>query len=99
MSSEHSARAKSTVGRLTTLRYVLANDISASACEAMRQNVELNGVGEKNGAGINGTGPHVTDGGSAGAAESAADEEAEMGRLGRREGCKGRVKVTEGDAW
>jgi tRNA (guanine26-N2/guanine27-N2)-dimethyltransferase len=34
-----------------TFRYVLANDLSPAACQAMRQNVNINGLGAQMGEG------------------------------------------------
>ncbi|TXT03826.1 hypothetical protein VHUM_04347 [Vanrija humicola] len=66
------------------VKVVLANDLSPSACEAMRQNVALNGVG-----------PVEKKEGEEGEAAEKKDEV----DLGRREGCTGYVHVNEGDAW
>jgi len=78
-------------------RYVLANDLSPSACEAMRMNVTYNGVQEV---------PAEPQTHSAEAAkqngnvDNATDEVTEDKLThGRRPGCKGKVRVTEGDAW
>lgn len=76
-------------------RYVLANDLSPSACEAMRMNVALNGVGEPVKKPVNGEG--LTEEESAANGEVSQAEQ--MERVGRREGCTGHVKINEGDAW
>lgn len=69
------------------VKVVLANDLSASACDAMRRNVALNGVGE------------VKEGEvKVGVKEEAKEDEGEKPDLGRREGCNGVVRVNEGDA-
>lgn len=94
-------------------RYVLANDISPSACEAMRQNVAFNGVGENVKrrhtetavSGAETAGAETEENGDAPGPSFMEDgpvstEEAEeMKRTGRRPDCRGRVKVNEGDAW
>ncbi|KAL1405404.1 RNA methyltransferase tRNA(m5U54)methyltransferase [Vanrija albida] len=66
------------------VKVVLANDLSPSACVAMRQNVALNGVG-----------PVEKKEGEEGAE---AEEKKDEVDLGRREGCTGYVHVNEGDA-
>ncbi|KAL7421561.1 RNA methyltransferase tRNA(m5U54)methyltransferase [Cryptotrichosporon argae] len=70
------------------VRVILANDLSPSACDAMRQNVALNGVGEDQR-------PGRADGADG---EEEASNVAEKADLGRREGCSGYVRVNEGDA-
>ncbi|WVR07192.1 N2,N2-dimethylguanosine tRNA methyltransferase [Kwoniella sp. DSM 27419] len=111
---------------IPNVKYVLANDLSPSACEAMRRNVAFNGVGVDDpiqptaeastsaepivGGATDGssTAPAApeqsgVDGGPA-EASAAAGEGTEGPRgevkdsVGRRPGCKGRVKINEGDA-
>ena len=65
------------------LRYVIANDLSATAAEAMRRNVELNGLG-----------PEKNQGSPA--EETTSTEEA---RPKSRKADLGKVRVNEGDAW
>ncbi|ORY32579.1 N2,N2-dimethylguanosine tRNA methyltransferase-domain-containing protein [Naematelia encephala] len=78
------------------VRHVLANDISPSACEAMRQNVALNGVGPTE------EPPSAGDSKVPQASQEDAEEAVlnggETDPLGRRPGCHGTVKVNEGDA-
>ncbi|OCF36687.1 N2,N2-dimethylguanosine tRNA methyltransferase [Kwoniella heveanensis BCC8398] len=133
---------------IPNVKYVFANDLSPSACEAMKRNVEFNGVGEvppglpssasktvaeavNTGAPLASTStdeavPIAIDGaetekpkgaesvldttssnaGSKSASDKAkkgTDGEAEVHEepkdaVGRRPGCKGRVKINEGDA-
>lgn len=71
---------------------VLANDISPSACEAMRMNVDYNDAGKA-------PDKPVTE-------EMSAEEKAQNGieedgneRSKRRPGCEGYVHVNENDAW
>lgn len=71
------------------VRTVLANDISPSACDAMRRNVALNGVGEP-------SQPTPSEAAPTGVTDEEMAENAPD--LGRREGCTGHVKVNEGDA-
>lgn len=110
MSSEWSGSFSWPLVRLIP-RYVQANDLSPSACDAMRMNVALNGVGEpmrKNGESSKSAAAQA-GAEQAGAGAVAADEEAaangqmteqeQMDRIGRREGAKGFVKINEGDAW
>lgn len=92
---------------LMLFRVVLANDLSPSACDAMRTNVALNGVGEADQVASNGT---AGDGTTEAAEEISPEEQAlneENGEpaavveddMGRRPGCHGYVHVNEGDAW
>jgi tRNA (guanine26-N2/guanine27-N2)-dimethyltransferase len=86
-------------------RVVLANDLSPSACEAMRTNVALNGVAEvprpprANGivSKAEGVGAEAEAEEEVANKKSKEDEAAE--RTGRREGARGGVRVNEGDAW
>ena len=94
-------------------RYVLANDISLSACDAMRMNVAYNGVGEdpERGGMSNGHPKALDDALSVpeDQEERVANGEAANGAAfgvaetqlphGRRPGCQGKVKINEGDAW
>lgn len=96
-----------------TIRVVLANDLSSSACDAMRMNVAYNGVGEEDpavlaeqaqGVGSAASGEGVSNGESKVDAKRApwsTIKEDENGLLpnGRRAECKGKVRVNEGDAW
>ncbi|WWC89490.1 N2,N2-dimethylguanosine tRNA methyltransferase [Kwoniella dendrophila CBS 6074] len=96
---------------IPNVKYVLANDLSPSACEAMRRNVTFNGVGEdsfisqrpqatsetkEEGTPIQVDKPDVKE-------EKPLEEKQEDGteikdKVGRRPGCRGRVKINEGDA-
>ncbi|ORX36858.1 S-adenosyl-L-methionine-dependent methyltransferase [Kockovaella imperatae] len=90
------------------VKCVLANDLSPSACEAMRMNVAYNGVAEDP---LNHppskAGPSRTDAaqsqteteeGSGKTAHGDADSSDKSIDVGRRAGCDGFVRVTEGDA-
>ena len=96
--SQTSSKIPSTcVGAPLTTRYVLANDLSPSACEAMRMNVTYNGVQEPP---ADQSLPGQTDAAQNGNAPAAPIEYVEEQLThGRRPGCKGKVRVTEGDAW
>ncbi|WVW83725.1 N2,N2-dimethylguanosine tRNA methyltransferase [Kwoniella bestiolae CBS 10118] len=107
---------------IPNVKYVLANDLSPSACEAMRRNVAFNGVGEDSLPPRKPWQPTVREEGTAIPAEngeaeevkveekteeaSAVEEKKEItedglevkDKVGRRPGCKGRVKINEGDA-
>ena len=101
---------------------MLANDLSPSACDAMRVNVRYNGVEEvekpapgggpasnangteaaaaQAGVAVDGSAQTVDEEGSAATqAASSSREETEQLPNGRRPGCKGGVRVNEGDAW
>ncbi len=101
-----------------SFRLVLANDISGSACEAMRMNVAYNGVAEipKQATAREKAPAEVKEAVvSEKPAEEVegenneelalnttieiAEEPSRYDEAGRREGCRGRVRVNEGDAW
>jgi tRNA (guanine26-N2/guanine27-N2)-dimethyltransferase len=77
----------------------------------MRTNVAFNGVGENvkppvaastsTAPGIEGAAGDIggPGGNTAGEVISEEDDAARMQEAGRRPGCRGRVKVNEGDAW
>jgi tRNA (guanine26-N2/guanine27-N2)-dimethyltransferase len=81
-------------------RVVLANDLSASACEAMRMNVAYNDAGKSAKSAVDELSPEE----QAMNAENGGSEEAENGASSesssrRRPGCEGFVHVNENDAW
>lgn len=85
-------------------RYVLANDLSPSACEAMKINIAYNGVGEDPAAETAERGQNaVSNEGQTSQAAVEPEEQAVNGSAelpyGRRAGCRGKVRVNEGDAW
>ncbi len=90
-------------------RTVLANDLSASACEAMKMNVAYNGVGEDEVDKPEGEGDAAAQDGESSKQEAGSsvrhekrsmqvDESGDLPN-GRRPNCKGKVRVNEGDAW
>ncbi|WWD02810.1 N2,N2-dimethylguanosine tRNA methyltransferase [Kwoniella europaea PYCC6329] len=106
---------------IPNVKYVLANDLSPSACEAMRRNVTFNGVGEDSLPTRKPWQPPVKEDGTSTPVENGEGEvkeesttadvkveseetaEVEDGlepkdKVGRRPGCRGRVKINEGDA-
>ena len=76
-------------------RVVLANDLSPTACEAMRLNVNYNGVGEP--AAPSDQEPQEEKP-SEEAKQDAPPQPNDELPNGRRSGCRGRVRVNEGDA-
>lgn len=83
-----------------TPRVVLANDLSPSACEAMRMNVAYNDAGKSDKPVVEEPSPeeqamNVTAG--VGAEAGAGNESESSSR--RRPGCEGFVHVNENDAW
>lgn len=81
-------------------RVVLANDLSASACESMRMNVEYNDAGKQ-------AKPEAEDLSPEEKAMNAENGETGGNEVGdgsesssrRRPGCHGFVHVNENDAW
>jgi tRNA (guanine26-N2/guanine27-N2)-dimethyltransferase len=90
-------------------RLVLANDLSPSACEAMRTNVALNGVAEvvrPPRHDVNGHEPEssaedkrIRENPEEDAMNRQSKEDEDAAKVGRRKGCRGGVRVNEGDAW
>jgi tRNA (guanine26-N2/guanine27-N2)-dimethyltransferase len=90
---------------------VLANDLSASACEAMKMNIALNGVGAEDDEFKAKPKPEQTSEIQPSSEDvnepSKVDPEDEEGAINagpsvpsnRREGCTGRVRTNQGDAW
>ena len=72
------------------VRYVIANDLSPAAVEAMQRNVELNGLGEK--PQPVSEGETVRDGDDAGSEKSKTN-------LQRGRTIPAKVRINEGDAW
>ena len=76
---------------------VLANDLSASACEAMRMNVAYNDAGKSDKPVVEELSPEEqamnTENGETGGSNGAESSSR------RRPGCEGFVHVNENDAW
>ncbi|WVN88091.1 N2,N2-dimethylguanosine tRNA methyltransferase [Cryptococcus depauperatus CBS 7841] len=104
---------------IPNVKYVLANDLSPSACEAMRRNIDFNGVGLdyppsdkaevvtvstkdelKNGySGMTNNEESSSRGEVNGTEKTNGEIREELkDEVGRRPGCRGRVKINEGDA-
>ncbi|OXM81975.1 N2,N2-dimethylguanosine tRNA methyltransferase [Cryptococcus neoformans Bt63] len=99
---------------IPNVKYVLANDLSPSACEAMRRNVEFNGVGMDYDAPVKQeqetksevvkmpneeANEEIKKGGVVEHVEKKQEVQPEVkDEVGRRPGCRGRVKINEGDA-
>lgn len=80
-------------------RVVLANDLSASACESMRMNVAYNDAGKQVKAAVEELSPeekamNAENGETSGEASVNGSEPSR-----RRPGCDGFVHVNENDAW
>jgi tRNA (guanine26-N2/guanine27-N2)-dimethyltransferase len=85
------------------VKTVLANDISASACEAMRMNVEYNDAGTPPKAATTAAGEELSPeekemNDQAVEGESKTEDEKDNTSR-RRPGCDGYVTVNESDAW
>jgi len=83
---------------IPNVKVVLANDLSPSACDAMRMNVRYNGVEEEEKP-VPGVAPVTAAVGGVEGAPAVPVPDTEDLPNGRRPGCKGKVRVNEGDAW
>lgn len=86
---------------LNSLRYVIANDLSPGAVDAIKRNVEINGLGGISGEVVTAkadTKTVVAEAGSSGTASSAKNGSAPPSTRILHT-LKPKVRINEGDAW